>query len=247
MSALAALTERSLISARRDGELIFEIVSPIAYLAGFSVALQGLIDTGEVSYSQYLVPAVVVQSMIYVGLVTAERALRDRVSGFGRRLQTMPISAAAPVAARMVAALLRAAGVLTVAIVGGFAFGFRMTGGPIFAIAFVLLALLLCLAIALGADALGSSSRSIHGVSYLLFVGSLLLFMLSTGIAPESTFPKWLQPWVRNQPVSQVAETLRGLGNGHVVIGNATVTLAWCLGMVLVFGIITVRLQRRDP
>ena len=40
MSALAALTERSLISAARDGEMIFEIVSPIAYLAGFSVALQ---------------------------------------------------------------------------------------------------------------------------------------------------------------------------------------------------------------
>jgi ABC-2 type transport system permease protein len=247
VSALTALTQRSLISARRDGELIFEILSPIAYLAGFSVALQGLIDTGEVSYSQYLVPAVVVQSMIYVGLVTAERALRDRISGFGRRLQTLPISAAAPVGARMAATMLRAAAVLAVAIVGGFAFGFRMTGGPIFVIGFVLFALLLCLAVALGADALGSSSRSVHGVSYVLFVGSLLLFMLSTGIAPESTFPGWLQGWVRNQPISQVAETLRGLGNGHVALDTAAVSLAWCLGMVLVFGTITVRLQRREP
>jgi ABC-2 type transport system permease protein len=247
VSALAALTERSLTSARRDGELIFEIVSPLAYLAGFSVALQGLIDTGEVSYSQYLVPAVVVQSMIYVGLVTAERALRDRVSGFGRRLQTLPISAAAPVSARMVATLFRAVGVLTVAIVGGFAFGFRMSGGPLFVIGFVLFALLLCLAVALGADALGSSSRSVHGVSYILFVGSLLLFMLSTGIAPASTFPDWLQPWVRNQPVSQVAETLRGLGNGEIAFGNLASSLAWCIGMVLIFGAITVRLQRREP
>jgi ABC-2 type transport system permease protein len=247
VSALAALTERSLISARRDGELIFEIVSPIAYLAGFSVALQGLIDTGEVSYSQYLVPAVVVQSMIYVGLVTAERALRDRTSGFGRRLQTMPISAAAPVSARMAATLLRAAGVLAVAIVGGFAFGFRMTGGPLFVLGFVVFSLLLCMAVALGADAVGSSSRSMSGVSYLLFVGSLLLFMLSTGIAPESTFPDWLQPWVRNQPVSQIAETLRGLGNGHIAVDNLAVSLAWCLGMMLVFGAITVRLQRRAP
>jgi len=247
VSALAALTERSLISARRDGELIFEVASPIAYLAGFSVALQGLIDTGEVTYSQYLVPAVVVQSMIYVGLVTAERALRDRVSGFGKRLQTLPISAAAPVSARMAATLFRAVGVLTVAILGGFAFGFRMSGGPAYVIGFVFFALLLCMAVALAADAIGSSSRSIHGVSYLLFVGSLLLFMLSTGIAPVSTFPNWLQPWVRNQPVSQVAETLRGLGNGHVAIDNVAISLAWCLGMMLVFGVITVRLQRRSP
>ncbi len=247
MSALAALTERSLISATRDGELIFELVSPIAYLAGFSVALHGLIDTGEISYSQYLVPAVIVQSMIYVGLVTADRAVRDRLCGFGRRLQTLPVAAAAPVSARMAATLLRAVGVLAVAIAAGFVIGFRMTGGPVSVAGFVLVALLLCLAVGLGADALGSSSRSVHGASYVLLLFSLLLFLLSTGIAPEETFPDWLQPWVRNQPVSQVAETLRGLCSGHVAVDNVAVSLAWCVGMVLVFGAITIRMQRRDP
>ena len=44
--------------------------------------------------------------------------------------------------------------------------------------------------------------------------------MLSTGIAPESTFPGWLRPYVRNQPLSLVAETLRGFGSGHVALGN---------------------------
>lgn len=247
MSALAALTERSLISSARDGELIFELVSPIAYLAGFSVALQGLIDTGDMSYSQYLVPAVVVQSMVYVGLVTADRAVRDRLCGFGRRLQTMPVAAAAPVTARLAATVLRAAFVLAVAIAAGFATGFRMTGGPISVVGFVFFALLLCLAVGLGADALGSSSRSVHGASYFLLLLSLLLFLLSTGIAPEETFPEWLRPWVRNQPVSQVAESLRGLGSGHAAFSNVAVSLAWCVGMVLVFGAITVRMQRRDP
>lgn len=246
MSALAALTERSLVAAARDGELIFELVSPVAYLAGFSVALHGLIDTGEISYAQYLVPAVIVQSMIYVGLVTADRAVRDRLCGFGRRLQTLPVAAAAPVSARMAATLLRAVGALGVAIAAGFVIGFRMTGGPLFAVGFVLFALLLCLAVGLGADALGSSSRSVHGASYVLLLFSLLLFLLSTGIAPEATFPEWLQPWVRNQPVSQVAETLRGLGSGHVAGDNVAVSLAWCVGMVLVFGAITIRMQRRD-
>ncbi|KUI15628.1 ABC transporter [Mycobacterium lehmannii] len=247
MSALAALTERSLISAARDGELVFELVSPIAYLAGFSVALQGLIDTGEISYSQYLVPAVIVQSMIYVGLVAADRAVRDRLCGFGRRLQTLPVAAAAPVTARMTATLVRAVGVLTVAIAAGFVIGFRITGGPVAVAGFVLFSLLLCLAVGLGADALGSRSRSVYGASYVLLVFSLLLFLLSTGIAPEETFPEWLQPWVRNQPVSQVAETLRGLASGNVALDNVAVSLAWCVGMALVFGAITVRMQRRDP
>lgn len=245
MSVLAALTERSLKSAARDGEMIFEIVSPAAYLAGFTVALHGLIDTGRISYSQYLLPAVVVQSMIVVGLLTADRAARDHLFGFGERMRTLPIAAAATVTARVAATLMRALLSLVVAMVAGYAFGFRITGGLGYAMAFLFIALLLCLAVTLGADAVGSRAKSVQGASHLLFVPQLLLFMLSTGLAPEQTFPAWLQPFVRNQPVSQFAETLRGLAAGRVVLSNATAALAWCAGIVLVFGAITLRMQRR--
>ena len=246
MTAFAALTERALRSAARDGALLFELMSPVAYLAGFTVALHGLIDTGRMSYAQYLVPAVVVQSVVFVALVTADRSARDHLSGLGERLGTLPIATAVPVSARMVATLIRAVLALSVAMIAGYVIGFRMTGGPGYALAFVLIALLLCLAVGLGADALGSSTNSLQGASQLLVVPQLLLFMLSTGIAPERTFPGWLRPYVRNQPVSQVAETLRGMARGHVSVGNLAASLAWCVGMVLVFGAITLRMQRRN-
>lgn len=245
MSALAALTERSLMSAARDGEMIFEIISPAAYLAGFSVALHGLIDTGPVSYTQYFLPAVVAQSMIFVGLLTADRAARDHLFGIGERMRTLPVPAVATVTARTVATLMRGVLSLLVALITGYAFGFRITGGLGYAAAFLVISLLLCLAVTLGADALGSSANTVQGASHLLFVPQLLLFMLSTGIAPEKTFPEWLRPYVRNQPISQFAETLRGLASGHVALSNLVATLAWCLGMVLVFGAIALRMQRR--
>lgn len=245
MSALLALTERSLKSAARDGEMIFEILSPAAYLVGFSVALHGLIDTGRISYSQYLLPAVVVQSMIVVGLLTADRAARDHLFGIGERIRTLPVAAAATVTARVAATLMRALLSLVVAMVAGYAFGFRISGGLGYAIAFLFIALLLCLAVTLGADALGSRAKSVQGASHLLFVPQLLLFMLSTGLAPEKTFPEWLRPYVRNQPMSQFAETLRSLATGKVVLANLATTLAWCAGMVLAFGAITLRMQRR--
>ncbi len=245
MSALAALTERSLMSAARDGEMIFEIISPAAYLAGFSVALHGLIDTGPVSYTQYFLPAVVAQSMIFVGLLTADRAARDHLFGIGERMRTLPVPAVATVTARTVATLMRGVLSLAVALITGYAFGFRITGGLGYAAAFLVISLLLCLAVTLGADALGSSANTVQGASHLLFVPQLLLFMLSTGIAPEKTFPEWLRPYVRNQPISQFAEALRGLASGHVALSNLAATLAWCLGMVLVFGAITLRMQRR--
>jgi ABC-2 type transport system permease protein len=245
MSGLVALTERSLIGAVRDGGMIFEILSPAGYLAGFTVALRGLIDTGRMSYAQYLVPAVVIQSVIFVALLTAGRGTHDRLLGLHDRWATLPIAAAVPVGARMLATLIRAALAVSVAIVAGYAFGFRMSGGLGYALAFVLITLLLCLAVALGADALGSSTGSVQGVNQLLAAPQLLLLMLSTGIAPEKTFPGWLRPYVRNQPVSQVAETLRGLATGQVAVGNLAASLAWCVGMVLVFGAIALRLQRR--
>jgi ABC-2 type transport system permease protein len=245
MSALVALTERSLICAARDGGMIFEILSPAGYLAGFIVALHGLIDTGRMSYAQYLVPAIVIQSVIFVALLGASRATLDHLSGLGGRLATLPIATAVPIGARMLATLIRAALAVSVALVAGYAFGFRMTGGLGHALAFALVTLLLCLAVALGADAVGSSTNSLQGVNQLLTAPQLLLFMLSTGIAPEKTFPEWLRPFVRNQPVSQVAETLRGLATGQVAAGNLSASLAWCVAMVLVFGAITLRLQRR--
>jgi ABC-2 type transport system permease protein len=214
-------------------------------LAGFSVALHGLIDTGRISYTQYFLPAVVAQSMIFVGLLTADRAARDHVSGFGERMRTLPVAAVATVTARTAATLMRAVLSLVVALIAGYAFGFRISGGWGPALAFLLISLLLCLAVTLGADALGSRAKTVQGASHLLFVPQLLLFMLSTGIAPEKTFPDWLRPYVRNQPISQFAETLRGLASGHVLLSNLAATLAWCLGMVLVFGAITLRMQRR--
>ncbi|OBI13335.1 ABC transporter permease [Mycobacterium sp. E2497] len=245
MSALAALTERSLKSAVRDGGMIYEMLSPVGYLAGFAVALHGLVETDRVSYAQYLVPAVVVQSVIFVAMFTGDRAARDHLHGLGERFGTLPIAAAVPVTARMVATLMRAALAILVAMAASYAIGFRIVGGVGYAVAFALLALLLCLAVALGADALGSGGSSLEGVSHILFVPQLMLFMLSTGIAPEKTFPGWLRPYVRNQPGSQITETLRGLASGHVAVANLAAALAWCVGMVLVFGAITLRMQRR--
>jgi ABC-2 type transport system permease protein len=245
MSALVALTERSLISAARDGGMIFEILSPAGYLAAFTVALHDLIDTGRMSYAQYLVPAVVIQSVIFIAVLAASHSIRDHLLGLHDRLATLPIGAAVPIGARMLATLIRAALAASVAMLAGYGFGFRMTGGPGYALAFVFITLLLCLAVALGADALGSSTGGVQGANQLLTAPQLLLFMLSTGIAPERTFPNWLRPYVRDQPVSQVAETLRGLATGQVAVGNVRASLAWCVGMVVVFGAIALRLQRR--
>jgi len=42
-----------------------------------------------------------------------------------------------------------------------------------------------------------------------------------------------------------VTDTLRGLAVGNVAVGSLASSLAWCIGLLVVFGAIAVRMQRR--
>jgi ABC-2 type transport system permease protein len=245
MTALTALTERVMVATLRDQDLLFAVLAPVATFVGFTVTLRNLIDTGGMSYPQYVLPAVIVQAMLFGALTTAERAARDQRPGFGVRLRTLPISAAAPLIARMLYCLIRGALALVAAIAVAYLFGFRMTGGPVYTAAFVFIVLLLTLALSLGADATGCLGWKMDAASQLLLVPQLLLVLLSTGMAPVTSFPDWLQPFVQYQPVSQVTETLRGFTGGHFVGSNLATSLAWCVGLLVIFGVIAMRMARR--
>lgn len=249
MSAVAALTERMVLGSLRD-DLPFAILAPAGNFIIFNIALRNVIDTGQLSYPQYVLPVIVVQVMLLSALATTDRASRDQRMEFGTGLRTLPISTVAPLISRMLYCLLHGSLALITALVIGSVFGFRMSGGPVYAAAFIALVLTLTLALSLGADALGAGvAKTATGrsgaTSQLLLVPQLLLVMLSTGMAPAEAFPDWLYPFVRYQPVSEVTTTLRGFTTGHVAASNLATSLAWCLGLLVLFGAIAVQMQRR--
>jgi ABC-2 type transport system permease protein len=254
LTAVLALTERMVLGTLRD-DLPFAILAPVGYFLVFNFALRNVIDTGGMSYPQYLLPVIIVQTILLGAMTTVDRAARDQGSDFGVRLRTLPISAVVPLTARMLYCLLRGALALLTALALGYMFGFRMVGGFFYAAAFAVLVLTLTLALSLGADATGAGIAGAGtagaeigksgAASQFLVVPQLLLIMLSTGMAPADSFPDWLHPFVRYQPVSEVTETLRGFATGHVMAGNLATSLAWCLGLLVVFGAFAVRMQRR--
>lgn len=252
MSALAALTERVVRVAMRD-DLPFAVLSPAASLVIFNFMLNNVIDTGGMTYPQYVLPAVIVQVIFLGALTTVDRAARDERGDFGDRLRTLPMSTMTPMMARMLYCLFRGTLALLAAVAVGYAFGFRLFGGLGYAAGFAVLTLTLTLALSLAADAAGVLSEASQGkiarsggLTQLLLVPQMLLVMLSTGLAPVDSFPTWMHSFVRNQPVSQVTQAMRGFAAGHVVVGNLVTSLAWCLALLAVFGAIAVRVQRRE-
>ena len=245
MTALVALTERVVLSTIRDLDLPFAILVPAGLFIGFNVGFRNLFDVGEMSYAQYVLPVVVVQAVVLGAVTAADRAAREQWSELGFRLRTFPMLAVAPLIARMLYSVLRGAVAMVAAIATASVFGFRMTGGLIYGIAFVVLTLTLTLALSLGGDALGAHICTSEASSQMLMVPQLVLIVLSTGMAPAESFPNWLQPFVRYQPVSQITDTLRGFTTGDVVTSNLATSFAWCIGMLVVFGALAVWSQRR--
>jgi ABC-2 type transport system permease protein len=243
VTAVALLTAR--VVRRGLTDLAFAVLVPIFGLVGLTFLLRDVIATGQMGYAQYILPAMVVQAMLFGALTTTDRAAWEKASGLSHRMRTLPISPYAPLMARMAYCLIRGVLAMVGAVLAAYAFGFRPSSGFGYAAAFVLMALTLTLALSLGADATGSKAGRTEVASQLLLVPQLLLVMLSTGLAPVDAFPSWLHSFVRYQPISQITETMRGFTSGHVATGNLATSIAWCIGLLLLFGPMAVRLQVR--
>lgn len=238
-----ALSERSIRAALREGDLILAFTAPITFFVCVYVPLRRSMEATGLDYAQYLLPLIALQAMLFASMFAADRAGREVMGGMGTRLRAMPVLPWVPPAARMTANLVRAAVALAGALTIGTLFGFRFHG---FGSALVFLALIAGFgaAVLVASDALGTATGNPELGGTVLFVPQLLLLMTSTGFVPAEGFPGWIQPFARNQPVSQVAAALRELADGRA--GSAVgIAAVWTVGLFAAAVLLALRVERR--
>jgi ABC-type multidrug transport system permease subunit len=71
------------------------------------------------------------------------------------------------------------------------------------------------------------------------------LTFVSNAFVQTDTMPGWLQGWVDINPVSKLADALRGLLSSGPVAGPVWTSLAWAAGLLVVFAPLAVRAFRR--
>ncbi|WP_028476377.1 antibiotic transporter [Nocardia sp. CNY236] len=248
------LTTRLIVPSLRTGEVLTSVLAPAVFTVSFYLPLKTImtfIGTGFSSYAQFMMPLVILQAAAFTAVSAAFRAATDSVSGLDRRFGAMPIGPLVPVAARVSGNVFRLTIALLTALVCGHVIGFRFHLDLVHTMGFLLFSLLIGIALILSGDVIGTMSRSPEGTAQALVLPPLIFGLLSTGLAPADQFPPWVQPFVRNQPVSQWAIALRAFA-GDTTSGVESVKwslvappVVWTLGILAVCVPMTVRLASR--
>lgn len=236
------LTVRMITPTLRNGELATQVVGSIVFTVGYYIPLKQLMGVAQAmsSYAQYLTPLIVLQAIWFAAVSAAFRSATDSVQGINRRFRAMPIAALTPLASRMTAAMYRCSIALVVSVACGHVIGFRFHGGVVHALGFCLLVLLIGAALALIGDLIGLATQNPEATAPLMLVPQVTLGLASVGLQPVERFPDWIQPFVRNQPLSQFVYALQALA-GDSTAAAPEVTwavirpgLAWVVGLIVI-------------
>ncbi|BBY28012.1 ABC transporter permease [Mycolicibacterium sediminis] len=217
--------------------LIFPTFLLVVYKLVIGESVRGLTGTDSL-YG--LVPMCAIVGAMF-GAIGAGAALPDeRESGLLSRLWALPVHRASALSGRLLAEAGRAlVGAVAIAAVG-VAMGLRFTQGPVAAIGFLLVPVLMVIGFATVIIAVGvraNGKNIITGISTVCF----LLLFFNSGMVPIDVFPGWLQPVVRAQPMSPAIEAMRGLADGGPILWPVLQSVAWVAGLLAVFGPIAVR------
>ncbi|MCY3864222.1 MAG: ABC transporter permease [Chloroflexi bacterium] len=227
---------RNLTQLFRQPQLvIFATIQPVMFLLLFTYVFGGAIRfaTGG-DYISFLLPGVIIQTIIFASTNTTVGLSVDLSKGMIDRFRSLPMSRAAVLAGRTSADTLRGALTITIMMVAGYVIGFRFenwgTG---------LLGILLAIAFGhaftwIGAT-IGLYVKDPEAAQVAGFIWMFPLTFASSIFVPTMTMPDWLRAFAENQPVSVVANAVRDLMTGTVNPDDIAISLAWIVGIIIVF------------
>jgi len=236
LTDIETLTKRNLIRYIRIPELlIFSSFQPIMFLLLFNYVFGGAIagPTGQ-SYINFLLPGIVVQTVLFGTTATSVGLAEDLSKGMIDRFRSLPIARSAVLAGRTLADVFRNFLVVVLINTVGYLLGFRYTGGLLYGFAALVLLLFFGYAFSWISATVGLLAKDPETVQVVGFIWIFPLVFASSVFVPVETMPGWLQTFAENQPVTITVNAIRGL----LLLGSTEYvgkTLLWSVGILAVF------------
>lgn len=242
-----ALTNRNLITYRRvPALLVFTLIEPVIFVLLFRFVFGGAIAVpGNISYVDYLMPGIFVQTVVFGATNTAIGLSTDVQSGLLERFRSLPMARSAVLTGRTFADLARNVLVVALMAVVGFAVGFQVHTNAALFMAGIALVLLFAYVFSWVFATVGLVIGDPESAQAATFPILVPLVFASSAFVPVSTMPEWLQVFAEHQPVSAAASAVRALMLGGPTASYVLQTLVWCAVLILICAPLAVWVYRR--
>ena len=240
--------ERHLRIIPRNMELlIFAAIQPVMFVVLFVYVFGGSIQVdGFDNYDQYLLPGIFSQSLVFGSSFTGIGLAEDLHKGLVDRLRSLPMARSAVLVGRTVSDLVRNLFTFFVMLAVAFLIGFRFQGSIVEAVIATLLLLLFSYALSWVQAVIGLSVSSTEAANSAGFIWMFPMTFVSSAFVDPSTFPALLEPIAKANPFTIVTNAARALYNGNPVGNDAIASLAWSLGIIVVFAGLSIRKFNRS-
>lgn len=239
------LTWRNLIHYVRVPQLIaFAVIQPIMFTVLFVYVFGGAINTG-VSYVDFLIPGIIVQTVVFGSMGSGINIAEDLQKGIMDRFRSLPIARGVVLAARTLSDTLRNA--LSVFIMAGVGYlmGYRFHGPWADAALAVLMCVLIGLAFAWIAATIGLLVKDTQTAEIAGFTWVFPVVFASSIFVPVQTMPDWLEAVASRNPITYAADAVRGWSLAAPNYEAAMYATIWCAGIIAVFATVAVWRFRR--
>jgi ABC transporter DrrB family efflux protein len=246
VSDTLVLSRRSLFRIRRQPDLLIGFtVQPVMFVLLFVYVFGGAIETPGLDYVDFLMPGIIVQSMVFGGFVTALGLAEDLKKGLIDRFRSLPMWGPAVVSGRILADVGTNVLQLVVMFTVGILVGFRFSTSAPEVVAGIALLLLLGYAFSWVFAFIGLTASSPEAANAYGFTILFPVTFVSSAFVPVESMPDWLQPIAEYNPFTTMVDAARALFVGTPAGNDVWGAVAWAFGIIAVFGALSVWRYRR--
>jgi len=228
------MAKRSITHIIRSLDQVMSLVLfPIMFMLLNRYVFGGAIDTGNVSYANYLFAGIFVQTLAFGANYTTINLAVDMKEGIIDRFRSLPMANSALVTGHIAADLVRNIISGIIIIIMGFIVGFRPSATPTEWLLVIGLAMLFTLAISWLSAILGLLVKTLEAAQWVGFVVIFPLTFVSSAFVPTHTMPSALRAFAENQPLTHVIDSMRAWLVGTPIDNSGWLALIWCVSIIV--------------
>ncbi len=246
-SSVITLAWRAMLKIKHVPFQLFDVtVTPIMFTLLFTYIFGGALAGSPREYIQYLLPGIVVQTIVFITVYTGVGLNTDIQKGLYDRFRSLPMWQPSPLLGALLGDLFRYSVATALILIIGFILGFRPQGGAPGVILAVLLVLTFAVALSWLWIIIGMLVRTPESVMTTSFVFLMPLTFASDIFVGLDTMPGWLQTVVGNNPVTFLATASRNLMHGQPAGWESARVLISAAVIMLIAVPIAIRLYRKE-